>query len=53
MPASHIRLSSPQNPLGPSDSDTPVIERTAERLAPPPRFTVWLLNDDFTPMEFV
>ncbi|MEY4084079.1 MAG: ATP-dependent Clp protease adapter protein ClpS [Pseudomonadota bacterium] len=24
-----------------------------EKLAPPPQYTVWLLNDDFTPMEFV
>lgn len=24
-----------------------------QAVAPPPRYIVWLLNDDFTPMEFV
>ncbi len=30
-----------------------VVERKEERLAPPPMYQVMLLNDDFTPMEFV
>ncbi len=32
---------------------TPVLERETVRVKPPPRYTVWLLNDDYTPMEFV
>ena len=31
----------------------PVIEAKRSKLAPPPLYTVVLLNDDFTPMEFV
>ena len=30
-----------------------VIERQAEKLKPPPMYQVILLNDDYTPMEFV
>src|ERR1035437_8209061 len=30
-----------------------VLEAKRTRLAPPPLYTVVLLNDDFTPMEFV
>ncbi len=30
-----------------------LLERQAERLAPPPLYKVVLLNDDYTPMEFV
>jgi ATP-dependent Clp protease adaptor protein ClpS len=37
----------------PADGGTPVAEETPKVLAPPPKYTVWLLNDDFTPMEFV
>ncbi|MDR1710106.1 MAG: ATP-dependent Clp protease adapter ClpS [Candidatus Accumulibacter sp.] len=33
--------------------DTPVLEARRTRLAPPPLYTVLLLNDDFTPMDFV
>jgi ATP-dependent Clp protease adaptor protein ClpS len=40
-------------PSTPPDIGTPVLERAPSKLAPPPRFTVWLLNDDFTLMEFV
>lgn len=32
---------------------TPVLERKGSRLKPPPMYQVMLLNDDFTPMEFV
>ena len=31
----------------------PVVERQTERVNPPPMFQVFILNDDFTPMEFV
>ena len=30
-----------------------VVERQAEKLKPPPMYQVILLNDDYTPMEFV
>jgi len=30
-----------------------VLERKESRLKPPPMYQVMLLNDDFTPMEFV
>ena len=32
---------------------SPVLERKESRLKPPPMYQVMLLNDDFTPMEFV
>jgi ATP-dependent Clp protease adaptor protein ClpS len=50
----------PGNPNGPSDptihepgGPTAVLEKREERLKPPPMFEVYLLNDDYTPMEFV
>jgi ATP-dependent Clp protease adaptor protein ClpS len=30
-----------------------ILERQAEKLKPPPMYQVLLLNDDYTPMEFV
>ena len=33
--------------------DESVLEATVTRIKPPPMFKVMLLNDDFTPMEFV
>jgi len=42
-----------QLPALPGDGGAPVLEKAPAKVAPPPRFTVWLLNDDFTPMEFV
>jgi len=33
--------------------DASILEAKNTRLAPPPLYTVVLLNDDFTPMEFV
>ena len=35
------------------DDDTLLLERTKPRLKKPPLFKVVLLNDDYTPMEFV
>ena len=32
---------------------SPVIERQESEVKPPPMFQVMLLNDDYTPMEFV
>ena len=40
-------------PSAPGDGDTAVLERTTQRTEPPRMYQVVLLNDDFTPMEFV
>ncbi|MDF1484240.1 ATP-dependent Clp protease adapter ClpS [Ramlibacter sp. H39-3-26] len=40
-------------PPGGGDGDSVVMERRAQRVAPPPMFQVVMLNDDYTPMEFV
>lgn len=37
----------------PTNSTTTQIDRTTVRTKPPPRYQVILLNDDFTPMDFV
>ncbi len=34
-------------------SGTVLLEKQSERLKPPPMYQVILLNDDYTPMEFV
>ncbi|MGN1056960.1 MAG: ATP-dependent Clp protease adapter ClpS [Comamonas sp.] len=33
--------------------DAVVLERRTQKIAPPPMYQVVMLNDDFTPMEFV
>ena len=46
----------PDNPVAPpsvGSDDSVVLERRAQRVKPPQMFQVVLLNDDFTPMEFV
>lgn len=35
------------------DGNAAVLERRTQKLAPPPMYQVVMLNDDFTPMEFV
>jgi ATP-dependent Clp protease adaptor protein ClpS len=45
--------STPQLPALPGGDDQAVAERQDQKLAPPPMYQVLLLNDDFTPMEFV
>ena len=40
-------------PSAPGDGDTAVLERTTQRTEPPRMHQVVLLNDDFTPMDFV
>ena len=35
------------------NQDNPVVEAQRSKLKPPPMFKVMLLNDDYTPMEFV
>lgn len=41
------------SPPGAGSDDSVVLERRAQRTQPPQMFQVVLLNDDFTPMEFV
>ncbi len=36
-----------------SDGDTSILTKTAPKTARPPLYKVMLLNDDYTPMEFV
>ncbi len=36
-----------------SPTSTPVLEEQENKVKPPPMFKVLLLNDDYTPMEFV
>ncbi|MFN7836101.1 MAG: ATP-dependent Clp protease adapter ClpS [Burkholderiaceae bacterium] len=36
-----------------TNEPTVVLERQTEKVAPPPLYQVVLLNDDYTPMEFV
>lgn len=48
--------SDPSDPYGPIPDDgqgSVLAERQAQRVEPPPMYQVVLLNDDFTPMEFV
>lgn len=35
------------------DGNSVVLERRTQKIAPPPMYQVVMLNDDFTPMEFV
>lgn len=44
---------SPASPPGAGGDDAVVLERRTQRVKPPQMFQVVLLNDDFTPMEFV
>jgi len=40
--------------IEPADSDgTVVLERRTQRTKPPQMYQVMMLNDDYTPMEFV
>jgi ATP-dependent Clp protease adaptor protein ClpS len=44
----------PTTPVSPADGEGSVVaERQAARVKPPPVYQVVMLNDDFTPMEFV
>jgi ATP-dependent Clp protease adaptor protein ClpS len=42
----------PQNP-GRDEGNSVVLERIAQRVQPPQMYQVVMLNDDYTPMEFV
>ena len=41
------------DPIIPDSPDTGVKENTEEKLSPPPMYRAILVNDDFTPREFV
>jgi ATP-dependent Clp protease adaptor protein ClpS len=41
------------NTMSQKNEPTPVLERQTEKVKPPPMYEVALLNDDYTPMEFV
>lgn len=45
-----FRMSDEDNP---NDGDTSVLTKTVSKTARPPMYKVLLLNDDYTPMEFV
>jgi ATP-dependent Clp protease adaptor protein ClpS len=46
-------MSKPRKIPGTSPGSAAVVERQEQRLKPPPLYQVVMLNDDFTPMEFV
>jgi ATP-dependent Clp protease adaptor protein ClpS len=50
QPAAPIK---PAQQPGTGGSDSVVLERIAQRVQPPSMYQVVMLNDDFTPMEFV
>jgi ATP-dependent Clp protease adaptor protein ClpS len=43
----------PVSGIDPDHQDGVVVERQTAKVKPPPLFQVMLLNDDYTPMEFV
>jgi ATP-dependent Clp protease adaptor protein ClpS len=53
----HMPTDKPLPPTGPVPPDdgqgATVVERQSARVEPPPVYQVVLLNDDYTPMEFV
>ena len=55
MPEDKPKLpSNSPRPLNPGDGHaTVVLERKTAKTVPPPMYQVVLLNDDYTPMEFV
>ena len=51
-----LRLFSPVLPVqppSPEEGGTVVLERRTQRVQPPQMYQVVMLNDDYTPMEFV
>ena len=53
MTLSPLILSDNDDHLGGADSDVGVVLETRPKTKRPPLYKVMLLNDDFTPMEFV
>jgi len=43
----------PQQPSDPDQGGTVLLERRTQKLQPPSMYQVVMLNDDYTPMEFV
>lgn len=43
----------PKQPIDPDQGGTTVLERRTQKLQPPSMYQVVMLNDDYTPMEFV
>ena len=43
----------PQIPSEPDQGEQVVLERQTQKVEPPKRYQVVMLNDDYTPMEFV
>ena len=48
-----LRPRLPDHPSREDDGNSVVMERRTQKIAPPPMYQVVMLNDDFTPMEFV
>ena len=48
-----IHLAIPQNPDRADEGGAVVVERQTQKIVPPQMYQVVMLNDDFTPMEFV
>ena len=48
-----ILIQASGNLIEADNSDALVVDRKAVELSPPPKYQVVMLNDDFTPMEFV
>lgn len=48
-----LPLAQPLKPEGPNGGDSVVLERRTQKVKPPQMYQVVLLNDDYTPMEFV
>jgi ATP-dependent Clp protease adaptor protein ClpS len=51
--SSHPRASTQPPPSGGEGEGTTVVEKQAQKVEPPKLYQVVMLNDDFTPMEFV
>lgn len=48
-----VRPVLPEHHSGEDDGHAVLMERLPQKIAPPPMYQVVMLNDDFTPMEFV
>jgi ATP-dependent Clp protease adaptor protein ClpS len=53
IPFAAVDAHLPKAGLGFEDDETALLEREEAAVKPPPRYAVYLLNDDYTPMEFV
>ncbi|HEY1092134.1 MAG TPA: ATP-dependent Clp protease adapter ClpS [Burkholderiaceae bacterium] len=53
MPENPPQPPLPAKPAGDDADGTTILERVPQKTEPPRLYTVLMLNDDFTPMEFV